>query len=805
MLKNYLKIVFRTLQKNKVYASINILGLSLGIAASVLIVVFVADELSYDQFHPQSENLYRVDFTGKLNGNEFNMAMTGAPIGPAMAEEIPEVESTLRVGQWESVPIQYEELTFTEGSMLVVEKNFFDFFGFELLQGDPATVLDGPNKIVITEDNARKYFGDEDPIGKILLRGSDKTATEITGVISNPPSNSHLTYDMIISGDSWEYLKNENWSSNNLYTYFRTYPEVDLSNVQASLDGFIEKYFGPEIEQYLGFSMDELRAQGNNVGYGFMPLENIHLYSELSEEPTTPGNIQYLYIFGAISIFIILIACINFMNLATAKSANHAKEVGVRKSIGAGRTSLVGQFLSESMIYSFISGFLALIFILVALQPFNALSGKNLSWMVFLDPILLLGFFAFLFFVGLLAGSYPAFYLTSFSPSEVFKGKVRKGAKRSGFRNGLVIFQFIVSICLIISSLVVYKQLTYMQEVNLGFDKENVINLLHTQALGNNAEAFKQDLLSNTGFVAASFANNLPPKIDWTSVYRAVDTEQDYLFTMNWVDQDHLDAMGYEMVQGRFFSEDFPTDSSALIVNESAFKQIGWTEIDGTQKISGYFDADTNEVREVIGVIKDFNYDNLKLKIEPLIMGIAPDYYQEMAIRLNPGDITDRIALIEELWSKHANGAAFEYSFLDSNFDSLYRSEKNMGNIILVFTVLAISIACLGLFGLAAYTTEQRSKEISIRKAMGATMPHLVTLLSKDFTVLVLIAFVISGPLAYYVMDQYWLQNFAFRTSIGWPLIFGAGMLSILIAWLTVSYQSFKTAASNPVDYLKSE
>lgn len=805
MLKNYLKIVFRTLQKNKVYASINILGLSLGIAASVLIVVFVADELSYDQFHPQSENLYRVDFSGKLNGNEFNMAMTGAPIGPAMAEEIPEVESTLRVGQWESVPIQYEELTFTEGNILVVDKNFFDFFGFELLQGDPATVLDGPNKIVITQDNARKYFGDEDPIGKVLLRGSDKTASEITGVISNPPSNSHLTYDMIISGESWEYMKNENWSSNNLYTYFRTYPEVDLSNVQTSLDGFIEKYFGPEIEQYLGFSMDELRAQGNNVGYGFMPVEEIHLYSELSEEPTTPGNIQYLYIFGAISIFIILIACINFMNLATAKSANRAKEVGVRKSIGAGRTSLVGQFLSESMIYSFISGFVALIFILVALQPFNALSGKNLSWMVFLDPILLLGFFAFLFFVGLVAGSYPAFYLTSFSPSEVLKGKVRKGAKRSGFRNGLVIFQFIVSICLIISSLVVYKQLTYMQEVNLGFDKENVINLLHTRALGNNAEAFKQELLSNTGFVAASFANNLPPKIDWTSVYRAVDTEQDYLFTMNWVDQDHLDAMGYEMVRGRFFSEDFPTDSSALIVNESAFKQIGWTELDGTQKISGYFDADTNEEREVIGVIKDFNYDNLKLKIEPLIMGIAPDYYQEMAIRLNPGDITDRINLIEELWSKYANGAAFEYSFVDSNFDSLYRSEKNMGNIILVFTVLAISIACLGLFGLAAYTTEQRSKEISIRKAMGATMPHLVTLLSKDFTVLVLIAFVIAGPLAYYVMDQYWLQNFAFRTSIGWVLIFGAGMLSILIAWLTVSYQSFKTAASNPVDYLKSE
>ncbi len=805
MLKNYLKIIFRNLRNNKIYSLINIFGLSLGIAASMLIVVFVADELSYDKFHPQIENLYRIDFTGKLNGNEFDMALTGAPIGPAMAEEVPEVESTLRVGLWETVPIQYEDLTFTESNVLVAEKNFFDFFGFELLQGDPATVLDGPNKLVITEENARKYFGEEDPIGKVLLRGSEKTATEVTGVISNPPSNSHLTYDMIVSGDSWEYLKNENWSSNNLYTYFRTFPEVDMSNVQGSLDGFIEKYFGPEIEQYLGFSMDELRAQGNNVGYGFMPVKDIHLHSELAEEPTTPGNIQYLYIFGAISIFIILIACINFMNLATAKSANRAKEVGVRKTIGASRFPLIGQFLTESMIYSFLSGFVALVLILIALQPFNALSGKDLSWTVFLNPVLLLGFFAFLAFVGLLAGSYPAFYLTSFSPSEVLKGKVRKGTRRSGFRNGLVVFQFFVSISLIISSLVVYKQLIYMQEVNLGFDKENVINLLHTRSLGNNAEAFKQELLANTDFIAASYANNLPPKIDWNSVYRAIDTEQDYLFTMNWVDHDHLDAMGYEMLEGRFFSKDFPSDSTALIINESAFKQIGWTELDGTQKISGYFNGEEIEERTVIGVIKDFNYDNLKLKIEPLIMGIEPDYFYEMAIRLNPGDVTDRVKIIENLWAKYADGAAFEYSFVDSNFDSLYRSEKNMGNIILVFTVLAISIACLGLFGLAAFTTEQRAKEISIRKALGASMPNLITLLSKDFTILVLVAFIFAGPLAYYVMDTFWLQNFAFKTSIGWMLVLGSGLIAIFIAWLTVSYQSFKTAASNPVDYLKNE
>ncbi len=805
MLTNYLKIAFRNLRNNKVYTTINILGLSLGMAASVLILMFVVDELSYDKFHPDVDQLYRTDFSGKLNGNEFNMALSCAPLGLAMPEEIPEVESAIRFGHWETVPMQYEELTFTEGHMLVAESHFFDFFGFKLLKGDPATALVGPDKVVISEENARKYFGNEDPIGKILLRGSGQNATEVTGVIENAPANSHLTYDMILSGESWGYMEDEQWSSNNLYTYFKVYPNSNMENVQTALDGMLEKYFGPEIEQYLGFSMDELRAQGNEVGFGFMPLKDIHLYSNLQEEIRPPGNIQYLYIFGAISIFIILIACINFMNLATAKSANRAKEVGVRKSIGSGRSSLISQFLSESMIYSVISGGVALILIIIALRPFNALSGKELSFFTLLNPLWILAFLGFMLLVGFMAGSYPAFYLSSFSPAAVLKGKIRKGAKRSGFRNGLVVFQFFVSISLIISSLVVYKQLKYMQEVNLGLDKENVINLLHTRSLGNNAEVFKQELLANTGFKAASYANNLPPNIDWTSVYRAKDTEQDFLFTVNWVDVDHLDAMGYEMAEGRFFSREFPSDSTAIIVNESAFNQIGWTELDGTQVISGFFSGDENMEREVIGVIKDFNYDNLKMNILPLVMILEHGQAGEMAIRLNPGNISDKIDFLEETWEKYSDGAAFEYSFIDENFDALYKSENRMGNIILVFTVLAISIACLGLFGLAAFTTEQRAKEISIRKALGASMPNLITLLSKDFTLLVLLAFLIAGPLAYYVMETYWLQNFAFKTSIGWFLIAGSGIMAVLIAWLTVSYQSFKTAASNPVDHLKSE
>ncbi|WP_439474766.1 ABC transporter permease [Algoriphagus formosus] len=805
MFKNYLKIAFRNLRKNKIYSIINILGLSLGITASLLIVIFVLDELSYDNFHPDAELIHRADMSGLLNGNEFNLAMTPAPMRSALEQEVPAVESAIRVGAFRTMPIQYEELTFTEPITLVSDPEFFDFFGFELIQGDPKTALQGPNKIVLTESNAKKYFGEEDPIGKILLRGSNQTATEVTGIAADPPYNSHLDFDMVLSGESWDYLESTQWTSNNLYTYFKIFPESDVAEVDQALAGFIDKYFGPEIQKFMGINMDQFREQGNRVGFHTMPMLDIHLKSQLQEELLPPGNIQYLYIFGAISIFIILIACINFMNLATAKSANRAKEVGVRKSIGAGKIPLIGQFLAESLLYSILSGLVAIVFILLALEPFNAISGKELSIWMFLDPGIILLFFGFLIVVGLLAGSYPAFYLTSFSPILVLKGKIRSGAKRSAFRNGLVVFQFFISICLIISSMVVYKQLNYMQDKNLGFDKENVINLLHIRSLGNQMESFKQEVLANSGFVSASFANALPPEIDWSSVYRIEGMDQDILFAVNWVDEDHLKAMGYEMVHGRFFSKDFPSDTSAVIINERAFKQIGWTELDGTQKISGFFDGESNENKTVIGVVKDFNFDDLKMQIRPLIMGMREDYFSEMAIRMAPGEFEERISFLESVWKKYSNGAAFEYSFVDSNFENLLRAEQKMGNIILTFTVLAIGIACLGLFGLAAFTTEQRAKEISIRKALGANLAQLVTLLSKDFTVLVLIAFAFAGPLAYYVMETYWLQNFAFRTSIDLLLVLGAGILAVVIAWLTVSYQSFKTAASNPVDYLKNE
>jgi putative ABC transport system permease protein len=807
MWKNYLKIAWRNMKRNRIYSLINIIGLSLGMTASVLIFLFVFDELSYDQTIPHADRIYRVNVSGKLNGNEFISTSSAAPLGPAMKEEIAQVEDFVRMGVLRTYPLIEEEKAFTESIVMVADLNFLDFFGLELLSGNRQSALNGPNKIVLTKTVAEKYFGEEDPVGKTILGGAEKIQLEVTGVMADMPTNTHLDLDAVISGENWWFFEQENWTTNNLLTYYRIAEGADPDAIQEILNDFVIKYVGAELLQFLGVSIEAFLAQGNAYGLISIPMLDIYLNSNASDEIKSPGNLQYLYLFSGIAIFILLIACINFMNLSTARSANRAKEVGVRKSIGANRKRLIWQFLAESLIYSAIAGALTSIVILLVLQPFNLLSEKSLSAEIFLDLRFIGIFLAFLLIVGLLAGSYPAFYLTSFSPVGVLKGEIRSGVKRSVLRSGLVIFQFFVSIALMISSLVVYSQLKFTQEKNLGIDKENVLALLHVRSLGANEEAFKQEVLAQSGFVAAAYSNVLPPRIDWTSLMRTKDKQQDVLCYINYVDEDYLDALGFKLTSGRFFSREIPSDTGALLVNQTAMALMGWEELDGTQEVGGFWnDDETVTYRKVIGVIEDFNFESLRQNVRPLVvMNGGENTFNEMAIRISPGQVSEKIQLLESVWKKHAGGAPFEYLFLDEDFDRLFHKEQKMSQIILVFTGLAIGIACLGLFGLAAYTTEQRSKEISIRKTLGASMANLVAILSKDFTLLVAIAFVIAGPVSYLLLERCWLQNFAYRIEIGPGLIFLAGMVAVVIAWLTVSYQSFRTAASNPVDYLKSE
>ncbi|NJM25123.1 MAG: FtsX-like permease family protein [Bacteroidia bacterium] len=803
MINNYLKMAIRIMMRQKTYAGINILGLSVGIAASLLIIIYVVDEVGYDKFHNDSERIYRLGLNGRLQGNEFNSATSCAPLAEAMQNEIPEVEETVRFGVWRTMPVSYEASKFTEPLFLVADSNFFHFFSFKLISGNPETVLKGTDKVVITEAAAKKYFGNEDPVGKILLRGSDKRATEVTGVVENPPHNSHIQFDMILSGQSWGYMgRSDEWTSNNLYTYFKARPGASLAKIKSAIDGLIEKNAGAELEKYIGLTFDQFRAQGNKFGMFLQPFLDIHLHSRLSEEIVPNGNIQYLYIFGAIAMFIIVIACINFMNLATARSANRAKEVGVRKTVGAMRPRLIRQFLAESLLYSFISSVIALGLIALTLPTFNYLSGKTLAFDALLNPPMMAGIILFAMLIGLLAGSYPAFYLTAFNPAQVLKGKIRSGFKNSVLRNTLVVVQFMVSITLILGSMVVYKQLRFMQQKNLGFDKENVVDLLHTSSLGKNAGAFKNELLTHPEFAGASYANRLPPNIDWTSAHRKIGTEQDYLLSVYMVDYDHLSTMKYEMIEGRFFSRDFPSDSAAVVINETAMKQMGMESIDGQKLLS--YSGESPRPMEIIGVMKDFNYESLRNNVRPMAIYLGGEPNLEMAIRLTPGNTQAQVDLLESVWKKYAPDAAFEYSFLDQNFDALFREEQRMQSIILIFTVLAIGIACLGLFGLATFTAEQRSKELSIRKVLGASSSQVMVLLSKDFTMLVGVAFVLAVPLGWYFLNS-WLEGFAYRVGIDFGLIVTSGLFAVIIALVTISTQSIRAARENPVRALKNE
>lgn len=800
MFQNYLKTALRIMFRQKGYSAINVIGLSLGIAATLLIVLYVADELSFDRFHADPDRTYRVTFFGKMEGNDFKMAESAAPVATAMMAEIPEVESATRFGIWRSKPLTFEDKSFTE-EMLVADSNFFDFFSFHLVAGDPKTVLRGPHKVVITESAAKRYFGDGNPMGKTLLSGSEKTACEVTGVVKDPPHNSHIQFDMVLSGESWPYMRDPNWTSFNLYTYFKVYPGADVRAVKTKLDGMAEKHMGNELEKIVGMTWKQFIAKGNNAGLIIQPLLDIHLWSKLNGEITPNGDIQYVYVFAAIAVFILLIACINFMNLSTARSANRAKEVGVRKTIGAVRGRLVSQFLAESMVYSFFSTIVALSIIPVVIEPFNALAGKSMSLSQLLNPVVIAGIVIFALVVGLLAGSYPALYLTAFKPSEVLKGRLRTGFRNSGMRNGLVVFQFMISIVLILGSMVVYDQLKYMQTKNMGFDKENVIDLMRTWSLGKNGPAFKNELATHPQFKGASYASNLPPRMNSNTTFRKGGTEQDYLLNISYADYDHARVMGYELVHGRFFSRDFPSDTSAIVINETAYKLMGFDHLENQTIIN--FNEDTPQPLRLIGVVRDFNFETLRNDVRPLCFLLSGELNGEMAIRLAPGDTQASIALLESIWKKYSSGI-FEYAFLDQQFDALFHAEQRISNIILIFTVLTISIACLGLFGLATYTAEQRAKEISIRKVMGASITQVIVLLSRDFTFLIVVSFAIAAPLGWYFIRE-WLQGFAYHIDVNPLTILLSGIAALVIALFTISSQAIKAARENPVKAMRSE
>ena len=802
MIKNYLKVAIRNILKHKFFSLITILGMTVGVTACLLIILYIKDELSYDRFHDHADRIYQVGLHGKIGGQDVRVANTCPPLAHALTEEVPEVESATRIAQYfGQAVVKLEDQAFVEEKVFFADSNFFSFFSFRLLEGDAKTALAEPNSVVLTEKMAKKYFSSGPAMGRMLTIGNENRAYKVTGIAQEAPSNSQVHYEFLISAVSSDNLKSTVWLNNFLYTYFTLKENASVANVETKFNDLVAKFVGPEVEKFMGMTLKQMKEQGGAYGYYVTPLTAVHLHSTSQGDVEPGGNILYVYSFGVIAIFIMIIACINFMNMSTAQSAGRAKEVGLRKTLGSLRSQMIGQFLTESMIYSFLAVVLALAATYLLLPFFNELAGKELGASSLLDFKLILGIAGIMGLVGLVAGSYPAFYLTSFNAVEVLKGKIRAGVKSQGVRSALVVFQFSISIFLIIATIIVYNQLEYMQQRDLGFDKHHVLYLHNIDRLGTNKEPFRNALSTRSDVQAASFTNNSFPGVNNTTVFKSARSDQDHIMGLFYGDYEHQNVMKFRMVKGRFFSKDFPSDSVAIILNEAGAKEFGWTDPLNEEIL--YSGGGPKEMRlKVIGIFHDFNFESLKEKVRPLAIMLGKTN-NTLAVRYN-GNPKEVISGIGAQWKQFATGEPFQYKFLDENYDELFRSEQRLGRIFTAFSGLAIFIACLGLFALAAFTAEQRTKEIGIRKAMGATVGSLTLMMSKEFTWLVIIAFGLVIVPTWFAVN-WWLESFAYRTEVN-PLVFVlGGVVAVVVAWLTVSYQSLKAASSSPVTSLRYE
>ena len=810
MLRNYLTVAFRNLWKHKFYSIINILGLAIGLACFLFILIFVKDELSYDQYHAKADRTYRVNFDGYAFEQDLNFAVVGAPLGPTVLEEFPEIEQQCRFRERGDYSVKYEDQSYREENWVFADSTLFDVFSFNLIKGDPKKVLAEPSTIVLTEEIAQKYFGEEDPIGKSLTVNNDDLY-RVTGIMEAMPKNTHFNFDMIASLSTLDESREPYWLSNNFQTYVVLKEGTDPKIVDEKLSSLERSYVGPELEKYMGKPYDDFLTAGNYIKFSLIPMTKIHLHSDQREELGATGDIKYVYIFTFIGIFILLLACINFMNLSTARSATRAKEVGMRKVVGAGRAQLIFQFLSESVIISFL-GFMIASSVLVVLLPyFNDLSGKELLISEVSTPALWGLMLALVFIVGIAAGSYPAFYLSSFKPITVLKGRLmKKIGQKISLRSVLVIFQFAITVGLIIGTIIISNQLNYIQNKKLGFKKDQILILSNYYMLDNNCQPFKDEILKHPLVINATMSGSLPTPSNRNSsatfLGRNPDPAHTHVLQLFRVDHEYIPTLEMEILDGRAFSRDFPSDSSAVILNESAVALYGLEEPLG-KEISTFSGGSPEEpeidTRRVIGVVKNFHFESLRSKIGPLAIFLG-NSRGNLSIKIKTDNIPQIISDLNKQWNEMAPGQPFDYSFMDEDFASVYEAEDRIGQIFSVFTFLAIFIACLGLLGLATFIAEQRTKEVGIRKVIGASIPRIFVMLTAEIMKWVLIGNLIALPLAYYFMKQ-WLEGFAYPVDIGWVTFVSALFISLLVALVTVSYQAIRAALMNPVRALRYE
>lgn len=813
MFRNYLKITFRNLWKNKSYSFINIVGLAFGLASCIIILLYVNNELSYDTHHKKADRIVRVTSFIDFSGSYLELATTSAPMGPTLRNDYVDVEDMVRFRPRGEFHVRSGDTNIKENDIIYSDPSVFNVFTIPIVHGNSETALVRPYTMALSRSKALKYFDKENVVGETLLLDGQHTY-EITAVYEDMPETSHFNFEFLLSMESnADEANNGVWLSNNFRTYLLLKEGVNPDEFKSNFSTIKKTYIEPKLIDFTGNNLEEFEEAGNSVEYELQPLTDIHLHSSLIAEFKPNGNINYVFLFSGLAGFILLLACINFMNLSTARSVKRAKEVGIRKTLGSVRKQLVTQFFTESMLLCIFSFLIALLIVELTLPFFSNLSGTNLVSNYFSNSNLILSIGAIVLITGLLSGSYPAVMLSGFKPITVLKGTLTK--EKGRFRSALVVFQFSVSLVVIIGLLVINKQLDFIQNQSLGFQKDQTVIIHDAYTLASNLNVYKEQLLTEPEFKSATISSYLPVSgfsmNDQTFWPKGQDPVQGNNSSLQvWrVDHNYIPTLGMEIIEGRNFSEDRGTDENTVILNEALAQRFAFENPLGeiittfTQKSDGSFDTENLREFTIIGVVKNFHFKSLRENIAPLglFKGTSSG---NLIFNIDTKNAETALSKLENSWEEMAPGQPFSYSFLDERFDRMYRSENRVSNLVSAFSVLIIVIACLGLFGLSAYSTEQRTKEIGIRKVLGASVSGIVSLVSKDFIKLILISFLIAAPIGYFIMQQ-WLKDYTYKTSIGFDVFLIAGIGIILIAAITVSWQSVKAALTNPVKSLKSE
>ncbi len=799
MFRNYIKIAWRNLWKNKLFSFINIFGLAIGITCCILIFMYVQNELSYDRYNEKAAHIFRVVPTIFQPKKTDRFAASSPIMSVRLQQMFPEITKAVRVLPSRR-PISYKDKKFLETRILYVDSTVFDVFTFPMLEGNPSKALNTPYSIVLTESTAKKYFGEEKVLGQ-MLKFSDTINLMVTGIIKDVPINSHIKFDCLISRSTmvdmskhspgWMENNEMNWFNCDTHTYFLLSDNTDPKVLEPKINKFMDK---------------EMADTKKNIGMwfniGLQPLTDVHLKSHLEAElkDTVNGDIIYVYIFSATAILILLIACCNFINLSTARSLNRSKEIGLRKVIGALRSQLIFQFLGESLVYSIMASLISVLMVLLAIPLFNSFIGSQLTFSLTLVWIYL----GIICLVGILAGLYPALLMSSFAPIKSLKGNVSHGILDILFRKGLVVFQFSIAIILIIGTFLILQQLKFIQNRNIGINKERMVSIEIQQADMPKASVVLKELQKNPKVVNGS-VNSFSFKgiANITLVPEGAAPNEMTASHVILVDENFVKTFGIEIVAGRDFSKDFPSDpNEAFLINEASIKAYGWKTAQAS--IGKKIDWGGMKSGKVVGVVKDFNFASMHDQIQPLLIHIYPPWFRYVTLRLKTDDLSGTMNEIEKTWKSVMSESYFKYAFLEDDFNNLYKSEQNMRSVLSAFTFLSVLVACLGLFGLTSYSIKQRVKEIGVRKVLGASIPNIIKLLSKDFMKLVFVSFIIAVPVGWYAVHK-WLEDFAFKISIGWLVFFIAGLAAMLIAFVTISIQASKAASANPVKSLRTE